>query len=300
MPRAAVEQLRVIHDFEPGTAGLQACLYVVLLEGRTQVGPFHGVGSDHFPGVTRKSVIGGQGGTQGAAGVARGGLDPQVVELPVPEHPAVADAIESDAAAQAEVSDAVISGNGARKAHHDLFGHGLYRRSQVHVPLRQRLLGLARGTAEQVVEPPVRHRQSGAVVEVIEVQPERAVRFQVDQMVMNESGVLRLAVRRESHELVFARIDLESRVVRKRRIKQAERVRKVDFPLDDQLAAVPDGNGCRGPLPDAVHREHHGPVERRRIEGAGGVTQMMFGKQQPPVPPEFGRKTLQLPLEQIL
>src|SRR5690606_18521303 len=41
----------------------------------------------------------------------------------------------------------------------------------------------------------------------------------------------------------------------------------------------------RRPLADAVHRQHGGAIERRRVKGARGVAQVMLGEQQllPPV-----------------
>ena len=76
----------------------------------------------------------------------------------------------------------------ARHAQHDLLGHLLDRGGDVHVELRQQLLRRARRLAEQRVELAVRHGQADAVVEVIQVQPERAVRLQVDQLVEDHAA----------------------------------------------------------------------------------------------------------------
>ncbi len=86
----------------------------------------------------------------------------------------------------------------------------------------------------------------------------RAVRFHVDQMIEDLLGELWLAIGRQAHELVLARIDLESGVISKRRIEQPERMREVDFLEDFELvaAAVRD-RGC-GPFADAVHGQHRG------------------------------------------
>ena len=70
--------------------------------------------------------------------------------------------------------------------------------------LRQQLLGAACGAAEQRVEAVVRHPQSRAVVEVLLVEPEAAVFLEVDQVLEDDVGVPRLAVGRESHDLVLA------------------------------------------------------------------------------------------------
>ena len=65
---------------------------------------------------------------------------------------------------------------------HRVLGHRLNARGQVHVPLLDVRFRIARRAAEQIVEPPVRHRQALAVVEVLHVEPEAAVGLQVDQV----------------------------------------------------------------------------------------------------------------------
>ena len=134
----------------------------------------------------------------------------------------------------------------ARHAQHDLFADDLDRPREVHLALRQLVSGIARRAAEQLVERAVGHRQAGEIVEVLLVQPERAVFLQVDQLVVDQVDVLRLAVRREAHDLVFAGIDLEARVVRERGIQQTRASR---------ASAARRGSRCRcrGPMPiDAV------------------------------------------------
>jgi hypothetical protein len=51
---------------------------------------------------------------QGAAGVARGRLDPDLLERPLAEDAAVADAVESDAAGEAEGSSRSAREDGGR------------------------------------------------------------------------------------------------------------------------------------------------------------------------------------------
>ena len=89
--------------------------------------------------------------------------------------------------------------------------------------------GLRGGAAEQLVKSLVRHRQAGAIIEIVQVQAERAVRLQVDQMVQDALREFRLAVGREPHHLVLAGVDLEAGVIGEGRVEQAERMRKVDL-----------------------------------------------------------------------
>ena len=51
--------------------------------------------------------------------------------------------------------------------------------------------GIARGAAEQRVEARIGHRQPGAIVEIVEVEPEGAVRLEVDQVVADQFVVFR-------------------------------------------------------------------------------------------------------------
>ena len=82
-----------------------------------------------------------------------------------------------------------------------------------------------RGThrlAEQRGEALVGHGQAGAIVEIRHVEPERAVRLEIDQIVEDELCVFRLAIGRESHDLVLAGVHLEAGVISERRIQQAK------------------------------------------------------------------------------
>ena len=127
----------------------------------------------------------------------------------------------------------------AGQAEHHLLGDLLDRARQVHLPLGQLRLRLARRAAEQRRRSlRVRHREPGAVVEVLHVQPEGAVRLEVEQVVVDGLHVLRPPVGRQPHHLVLARVDLEAGVVGERRVEQAERVREGDLPERRQLAAL--------------------------------------------------------------
>ncbi len=114
-------------------------------------------------------------------------------------------------------------------AEHHLFADGLDGAGDVHLSLRQFGLWHPRRPAEQVVEGPVGHREACEVVEVLLVQDERPILAQVHQLREDHLHVLGLAVRRETHHLVFTGVDLESGVVRESGIQEPERVGPADL-----------------------------------------------------------------------
>src|SRR5262249_61485402 len=133
---------------------------------------------------------------------------------------------------------------------------------QIHVALFERLLGLACGSSEQRIESVIGHTQAGTVVEIGLVQPKRAVWLEIDQPIENESSEFGLAVWREPHHFIFTRIHLEAGVVSKCRIKQPERVRKMQFLAHLQMIAASEPNRRGRPLAYAIHGEDDRLVER--------------------------------------
>ena len=162
-----------------------------------------------------------------------------------------------------------------------LLGHGLDAGGQVHVPLLQGRLRRARRAAQETMEPSIGHRQPLAVLEIVHVEPEAAVGFEVHQMLEDQVPVDRLPVRGQTHQLVFAAVDLEAAIVGKRRIQQAQRVGERD--VVDQADAIPfaDTVGGRAPLADPVQGHDRRPVEGAREKRAGGMALMMIGEDQP-------------------
>jgi len=67
--------------------------------------------------------------------------------------------------------------------------------------------------AEEAIELLIRHSQPSAVVEIIEIQVERAVGLDVDQVFEDPVLVSGHAVRCKPHDLVFPRVDLEPGVI---------------------------------------------------------------------------------------
>lgn len=220
-------------------------------------------------GLALVDVIAGQGGPQGAAGIACRRLNPDVVEDTFTQNLAVGDAIERHAAGQTQIASTGFPADAARQLQHDVFGHGLDRGGHVHVELGQRVLvGLTHGLPEQAGELVVGHGQAGTIIEVALVQVERAVFLHVNDIFEDGFGIFGLAIGRQSHDLVFAGIDLETGVIGDGGIKQAEGMGEMQFLVDFQGIARSHGQGGGGPLAHPVHGEHGGILERRREKKA--------------------------------
>ncbi len=158
----------------------------------------------------------------GSSRVARRGLNPELLEDAAPMQLAVGYAIQGNAAREAEIALARLVLHVAGHAQHDLLGDFLDRTRQVHLALRERRLRHSRGSAKQLLEAPPGHAQAGAVIEVLHVHAERAVGFQIQQSIVDDLRIARLAVGREAHQFVFAGINFEPGIVGKRRIKQSQ------------------------------------------------------------------------------
>ena len=71
-------------------------------------------------------------------------------------------------------------------------------------------------------------------------------------------------------------------------------MRELDLLHHAQLAPAPERDGSGGPLADAVHGEHRGALERRRVVRARRVAEMVLGEQQPLVPVDAALDGFQL------
>ncbi len=206
--------------------------------------------------------------------------------MPASRSFAVRDAVQGDAARQAQVSRARLLLRVARHLQHDFLGHVLDRAREVHLALRELRLGLARGAAEQALEPTPRHREPGREREVLHVEPDRAVLADVDDLLANQVRVPRLAVRREAHQFVLAAVHLEPAEIGERRVEKTDRVREPQLGQHRELIPAPDPDRGGRPLSHAVHREDRGILVRRRIERRRSVRLVMFAEENPPVPAE--------------
>src|SRR3546814_2221778 len=92
-------------------------------------------------------------------------------------------------------SSDVCSSYLSRKPQHHFLGHFLHRSGKIHLALGQWVLRLARRPAKQPVEGLRGHLQTGAVIEIFLIEPERPVIVpEVDQVIDD-----RLHVRSEEH-----------------------------------------------------------------------------------------------------
>src|SRR5439155_26996205 len=83
-----------------------------------------------------------------AAGVPRRRLNPDLIEWTVAQNPAVADAVEGDAAGHAEIRQPGLLPRERGHLHHHLFGDVLNRAREVHFPLCELRLRLPRRSVE--------------------------------------------------------------------------------------------------------------------------------------------------------
>src|SRR5215813_357360 len=75
---------------------------------------------------------------------------------------------------------------------------------------------------------------------MVDLEPERPIFCQIDQIIVNCLDEFRLTVGSEAHDLIFTRIDPESGVVSKCGIQQPERMREMNFPSGDNLLPSPN------------------------------------------------------------
>ena len=184
-------------------------------------------------------------GPQRSAGIASRRLHPNVVERTFAKDSTVPNAVQRDSASHHEVLLARLLLNMSSGQQHDLFGNGLHRSSQIHFTLCDFCLGLAWWSAKQLVELRPSHREALAVVEVAHVHTERAVRFQVKQVIQNQLLKPRLAVRCEPHDFVLAAVHAKAGVVRECRVQQSDRMRKADLVCQFDLVSATNADARR-------------------------------------------------------
>ena len=226
----------------------------------------------------------GIGGADRSARVTRRRLNPQVVENAAREDLAVGHAVQRDAAGQHEVAAAGGRARRARQPQHDVLGDLLDGERQIHVPLRQFHVGSAPWHPEQPLPRRlVHHAQPGGELEVRHVEDERSVGPHVHELAGDgvgkaaDAGAAGVPVRRQAHQLVLAAVDREAKVVGEGGVEEPDRVREVQLAQDLHLAPAAPADRRGRPLADAVDGEDRSLVERRRVEGARRVRQMVFG-----------------------
>jgi len=85
----------------------------------------------------------------------------------------------------------------------------------------------------------VGHPYPAQEIKTIQIQPKRAIGFQIHEVLVDRLHIFRLAIWREAHQLVLAGIDAEPTVRSERRIEQAERVREAQLLERFQTMADP-------------------------------------------------------------
>ena len=231
-------------------------------------------------------MVGQQRRTEGAASVTGGRLYPDPVEATARCESPVGHAVQRHAPGHDEVARAALATRRQRDALDQIVGDGLDRRGQVDLAPGDARLGLARRTAEEGGEARGRHRRTVEVTEVLEVEAVRAVGAHLDEVVADQPGVARLAVRCQAHQLVLAGVGLEPAEGRDRAVEQAERVRVGDLAGQLDVSAPTPADRGRRPLAHAVDGDDRGLVEGRRVERGGGVGQVVLAVQQPARPAE--------------
>jgi len=113
------------------------------------------------------------------------------------------------------------------------------------------------------------------VPEVAQVEREGAVVLQLDDL-LHRLDVARLAIRRETHHLVFVAVVRKADELRHRLVEHAERMGKVDAAVDGDRTALAQPPGGGGKIAEAIDRNRHGLVVRRHQEGRGQVAEMVL------------------------
>ncbi len=159
-----------------------------------------------------------QSGADRAAGVACGRLNPNPIDSSIANDLAVGDTVERHAAGETQVADAVLAHQRPRQSEHHVIGDRLDRGGDVHMEGGELLVGTAYRLAKKLGKTIIGHGQTGAIIEIRLIEPERTVGLEVDEIREDHILETRLAVRREPHHFVFAGIDLEAGVVGEGRI----------------------------------------------------------------------------------
>ena len=110
----------------------------------------------------------------------------------------------------------------------------------------------------------------------------------------------RLAVGRETHDLVLVAVVREADELRHRLVEHAERMREVDAAVDRDRAALAQPPGRGGEIAEAVDRHRHRPVvgrdqESRRemadmvLDGMDGAAELLLGQVLLEIAGDIGR-----------
>lgn len=127
-----------------------------------------------------------QGRTEGASRISRGRLNPDVFKPRLAQDSAIADAVERHTPGKAKVAHPAFPTCGHTDPQHRLLGNRTDRCRDVHIPLRKGGFRLPRLPAEESGETFIGHGKALTVIEIVHVQPERAVFTQVDEVIPDQ------------------------------------------------------------------------------------------------------------------
>src|SRR5262249_44961694 len=165
-----------------------------------------------------------------AAGVTSRRLNPEFLKRTFAQNSAIAYTIKCNPAGQTEIPCAGLLMYCARQSQHDFLGNVLHRPREIHFPLSQWALGLARWAIKQRVKLAVRHLEARTVAEILQIEPKRSIGFKIQELIVDCLHVLGASIGRKAHDLVLAGVHFKTRVVSKRGIKQSQRMREGDLP----------------------------------------------------------------------
>ncbi len=265
-------------------------------EGGAEEGPLHAVGvrrqaAPRCQGLPRPeplrartrsahpAVPDGEGRAHGPSRVTGSRLDEEVFEETRALERPVRDAVQRDASGEAEVPGARELLRVPGHLQDDLLGDGLHGRREVHLALRQERLRSPRRPSEEALERTSRHRETVSELELVEVEPDRAVVVHLDDLPPDDVGEPRLSVGREPHQLVLAAVHLEPAEVGERRVEEADRVGEAQLEEHVERRALPVADRGRRPLADAVHRQDRRLLVRRREERRRRVRLVVLGEE---------------------
>src|SRR3990172_9124333 len=99
---------------------------------------------------------------------------------------------------------------------------------------------ISRLATEQCVKSPVGHAKPGAVIKVVEVQPETPVVLDIYQVVIDGPDEARLSKGGQTHQLMFAGIDFESGVIGKCGVQESQRMGEMQLLENFQVFLAAD------------------------------------------------------------
>ena len=102
--------------------------------------------------------------------------------------------------------------------------------------------------------------------EVAQIEFEPAVVLELQHLVQRRA-VGRLAIGRQSHDLVFVAVMLEAKILGQGFVEDSQRMREMHAPVDGDGSAVAHAPGGAGKIAEAIDRHHRSALEWRYQEG---------------------------------